>query len=86
MSGNVHVQRAKERLDLELDMADAVKFAEGVIEDSPSVNLSVPAKRMANLALCFLEKMYPFMCCGHKGKDASVGDSCKDCPMRGFDM
>lgn len=84
MSGNVSVNRVLERFGLELDEADAVAFAETIVDSWKRVpakefgGMPVPSQRELNLALAFLQAKYPFQCCG-KGKPEPL---CNDCPMR----
>lgn len=90
---NVFVARAaKWLLDAQVDMADAVVFAESFANSrvGDPRDLSEPTRRMINLALAFLSLRYPLQCCGQKGKtwDANgnrIEDRCVDCPMRGYD-
>lgn len=86
MNMNVFVQRMVERFG-ELDEADAVAFAETIIESAQGVivgPLSIPAERELNLALVFLNMKYPFQCCA-KQWAPGVDTRCPDCPMRAFD-
>ena len=80
---NVFVQRMVKRFG-ELDEADAVAFAETILESASRINppmngmLSRPAKRELNLALVFLNTKYPFQCCGKRTPESV----CDDCPMQ----
>lgn len=86
---NVFVQRMVKRFG-ELDDADAVAFAEKILEGWESVTpqggvQSVPSIRERNLALVFLQLKYPFQCCGNAGK-SEEDQRCPDCPMRGHNV
>jgi hypothetical protein len=90
VSQNYHVRRllAKFAPHLTLDPKDAGEFADTVLECAQLVEkwgtFSASSRRSLNLALCYLDMKYPFMCCGKSGKDAD--SRCQDCPMRGQDL
>lgn len=85
--GNVYVNRVLDKFGLKLDEADAVAFAETILESTKGIfsheigNQSVPAKRELNLALCYLNTKYPVQCCGSKYPN----EMCEDCPMTPWD-
>jgi len=73
----------------ELDVDDAVAFAESIIESWKSVSSlgapSVPARRELNLALVFLNLKFPLQCCS-KASRAAIEERCPDCPMEAYDI
>lgn len=80
---NVRVQRVLDRYGIELDAADAVAFAETIVDSWKRVvnysGASVPSKRELNLALAFLQMKFPCQCCQAK-------QICDDCQMRTWDV
>lgn len=75
---------------LEIDEADAVAYAETIIDAHLSAGegvwMSEPARRELNMVRAFMKLKFPILCCGQAKIADNLDHRCDGCEMRAWDV